>query len=646
MDRLAVHFYLYFKGVTLKLNRSLTVAALVWGVCLYLAYSLGLPGTFYYDDIRPLSGLTAAHDLSSAMIYALGDISGPLGRPLSMFSFLLNQSDWPNNVSDFLRINIAVHVVNTALVLLLTRTLLILKGVAPARASSTALLVTVLWSVLPIQVTTSLITVQRMAGLSAVFVFLGVFGYLRALRSLDKRKFVSTLYPLAVLGCATILSMFAKENGALLPVFVFVLELTLLAGVPEVAPWRRLRLSLTGGTTLLLVAYLVIRSLSSTDYSGRDFTLEERLLTESVVLFDYLRAAFLPDPFAISPFHDQYPVQRMLGWGNGLAILALIGGLLLAVTLRRRAPVFAFAVLWFLAAHLLESTVVGLELYFEHRNYVALFGPCLAIVWGVSGLADRYRKIALGVVAAYCVGMLAILCQVTSLWSKPLDAALVWFDTARGSSRAAEHLALMFLGKGKVYEAGRVMEMQTERCPDCVGSAVQAMLLSCIEGRDADVRRHYEQALSLAARPDLGSAPSALTSMFKQIESGQCKALGLDDLQHLLAAMASAQEKGGANGYLLHLYSNLQRLAVERGDDQTAMLYLQKVWAIKNDPGVAEVLLGYWVRQQKFDEARQFVGTEMCRNLPRNPWLADARRERCAAAMKYVERESAKRKEG
>lgn len=580
------------------------------------------------------------------MIYALGDISGPLGRPLSMLSFLSNRHDWPSNVSGFLLINILLHIVNAGLVLLLARALLLLRGSPRASANYLALLIAALWSVLPIQATTSLITVQRMTGLSALFVFLGVLTYVYALRQLNERKLSSVLLPFCALGGMTILSMLAKENGALLPVFVFALELTLLAGVVSTAPWRTLRLSLTGGATFALLAYLVLRSFSSTDYSGRDFTLEQRLLTEPVVLLDYLRAAFLPDPFSISPFHDQYPVQRTLTWGNGLAILALIVSLTISLKLRRRLPVLTFAVLWYLAAHLLESTVVGLELYFEHRNYVALFGPCVAIVWGAFGLAQRYRKIALGVVAAYCVGMLAVLCQVTSLWGKPLDAALVWFDSARGSSRAAEHLALMFLDKGKVYEAGRVMEIQSERCPDCVGSAVQAMLLSCIEGRESDVRRHYEQALSLAAKPDLGSAPSALTSTFKQVESGLCKALSFDDLQRLLLAMASSQEKGGATGYLLHLYSNLQRLAVERGDDQTAMLYLQKVWVIKNDPGVAEVLVGYWMRQEKYDEARQFVGNEMCRSLPRNPWLADARRERCAAAMVHIEKESMKRKEG
>ena len=48
-------------------------------------------------------------------------------------------------------------------------------------------------------------------------------------------------------------------------------------------------------------------------------------------------------------------------------------------------PLLALPVLFFFAGHLLESTVIGLELYFEHRNYLPaafLFMPLAAgIVW-------------------------------------------------------------------------------------------------------------------------------------------------------------------------------------------------------------------------------------------------------------------------
>ncbi|MGC4008008.1 MAG: hypothetical protein QM805_02815 [Pseudomonas sp.] len=87
MDRIGGPFLFLSAGVNLKRNLPFASVVLAWGFCLYLAYSLGLSGTFYYDDIRPLSGLPAVTDFPSSMIYALGEISGPLGRPLSMLEF-------------------------------------------------------------------------------------------------------------------------------------------------------------------------------------------------------------------------------------------------------------------------------------------------------------------------------------------------------------------------------------------------------------------------------------------------------------------------------------------------------------------------------------------------------------------------------
>ena len=42
--------------------------------------------------------------------------------------------------------------------------------------------------------------------------------------------------------------------------------------------------------------------------------------------------------------------------------------------LRRKLPLFAFGILFFFASHVVESSVLGLELMFEHRNYTGTFG--------------------------------------------------------------------------------------------------------------------------------------------------------------------------------------------------------------------------------------------------------------------------------
>ena len=81
-------------------------------------------------------------------------------------------------------------------------------------------------------------------------------------------------------------------------------------------------------------------------------------------------------------------LDKMLPWtlvgiGVAIALVAQLAGV----------PVLAFAVCWFLACHLLESSALPLELVFEHRNYQASVGVWLALA---SGLALLLRNLLLG----------------------------------------------------------------------------------------------------------------------------------------------------------------------------------------------------------------------------------------------------------
>ena len=42
---------------------------------------------------------------------------------------------------------------------------------------------------------------------------------------------------------------------------------------------------------------------------------------------------------------------------------------------KNRFPILSFGILWYLAGHLLESTVIRLQIIFEHRNYLPSYGP-------------------------------------------------------------------------------------------------------------------------------------------------------------------------------------------------------------------------------------------------------------------------------
>lgn len=103
-----------------------------------------------------------------------------------------------------------------------------------------------------------------------------------------------------------------------------------------------------------------------------------------------------------------------------LGILALGAGAIMA---RRILPWLAFGVLFFLGGHALESTVIPLELVFEHRNYVPSFGllagVALQAAVGIHESTFRLQQAVLlgfGVLVA-AMGLLTY--QRASLWGDP-----------------------------------------------------------------------------------------------------------------------------------------------------------------------------------------------------------------------------------
>src|SRR5690606_37280985 len=104
-----------------------------------------------------------------------------------------------------------------------------------------------------------------------------------------------------------------KENGILLPVFALVLESTLLRTTPQSQSFRRLRLFAFSACLLVILCYLASTLPNAAQaYESRPFTLFERIITQPVILFDYLRLAFLPSILSYSPFHDHYPMYSSL----------------------------------------------------------------------------------------------------------------------------------------------------------------------------------------------------------------------------------------------------------------------------------------------------------------------------------------------
>jgi hypothetical protein len=421
-----------------------------------LAYWPGLNGGYVFDDGVNIVSNTALHVTSLSwqawLAAATSSPASSLARPLAMLTFAINEyftglDPWPMKLT-----NIAIHLLNTLLVFGLVRSLLAAAADnddhAKRRAQWAALFTSACWALHPINLMAVLYIVQRMESLCQSFVLGGLWLYVAGRRrQLDGRRGWSHI--LVGLIAFTALGLLAKESAALLPLYALCVE-TCVFRFRKKPGHRDPILFVLFSAVLFLPATLgvawLLQSVSSpTAFSGRDFTLNERLLTEARVVLDYLHWTLLPNLNQLSLSHDDYPISRSL-WNPPSTLFALLGILCLLVVAwlcRLRRPLICLGLLWFLGAQLLTATIIPLELVFEHRNYFASLGVCLMLadlllLVPATQTAQRAGALIAIVFVVYCAGVTNLRARE---WSDPLRFAATEAAKRPQSPRATYSLA-------------------------------------------------------------------------------------------------------------------------------------------------------------------------------------------------------------
>lgn len=437
-------------------------------IATYFVYSPGLSGGFLFDDypnLQHLGDLGGVVDWDTFRAYVLSGFAGPTGRPLSLVSFLLDDNTWPSQASWFKQTNLLIHVLCGLLLcwgtLLLLRNL---RSVSEKQAQCIAVLACALWLLHPYMVSTTLYVVQRMAQLATLFCMAGIALYLYArlqLASRPKRAYV--LMTLAI-GAGTLLATFSKENGALLPLLVLVVEFCLPKEGRPAWQWRALFLWLPSLAMVALLARHI--DFSDNPWPNRNFNQIERLLTEARIVCEYLLHLFVPRIEGNGLYQDGYVISKSLfePASTFFAIAFLVALLAAAFAIRKRAPLITLGVLFFFAAHLMESTVVGLELYFEHRNHLASLFLFLPLAYYCVIYSARFKLLP-----ALAVVVLGILASMTwlraSLWSDSEKLELYWVQSATSSPRAANALAAHYMNNGDYDRANDYVLAASRRLP-------------------------------------------------------------------------------------------------------------------------------------------------------------------------------------
>ncbi|VAX12941.1 hypothetical protein MNBD_GAMMA24-1057 [hydrothermal vent metagenome] len=413
-----------------------------------------------------------AQDLSFSTLHEAANSlsSGILGRPIAAISFALNYyfSDGANNPYGFKLFNVVIHTLNGLLIFWFVRLVFLRLQAHPARPLENltqpnaitllAGLTALLWVCHPIQLTSVLYIVQRMTSLAALFMLLALIAYLKARTTQQARTRWIWFTTIPFSG---VLALLSKETGFLLPLYILVLELVLF---PTAFPWKywpkltRAPRWLILISISLLAVLLIVAALrySLPAYASRDFTLMERLLTETRVLVFYIGQIFIPRLSSFGLYHDDFAISHTLlqPWTTLPAVVSIAALLLLALLTLRRQPLLSLGLLWFFASHALESTVYPFELIYEHRNYLASLGIILIIIQFLLWLHAEYKDKRIWLLIPTLILVFAISTTIRSYQWRNLPSLLVaHVENHPESPRAWAALSNVYVEKGNYTEA-------------------------------------------------------------------------------------------------------------------------------------------------------------------------------------------------
>lgn len=592
------------KGPQRFRHEPLVALAFAGLLCLgFLASKAALAGPFLFDDFPNLANLALLG--GKPTLQSLAQLAAQYGvqpgRPLSMLSFAINDAAWPSDPWAFKYTNLMLHLLVGVTVFGFARALAASR--MPQRtADHVALLSMGAWLLHPMQLATSMLVVQRMTQLEALFAFAALWGYVALLRR--GRAFAS----LVALGSGTLLATLCKETGALVPLLALVGNATVLRPVLEAqrTPARRLLRWGVAIPVALLAASIVWQWPAPGRFEFRGFTLADRLLTECRVLCDYVFRIFVPSLGGDGIYHDDFVVSRNLLHPVSTlpAVLLVVGAVGSACALRKKKPVLAFSILWFFAGHLLESSVFPLELYFEHRNYLPMVGLLFGVSTWVVSAPGAVRNIALSAAVLWIVLAAGLTSVQAPVWGNAGRLATVWALEHPDSPRAIQQRALYLIDSGRPEIAAEALLAAYSRGVRGSDFPLQAMLVAC-RTRNAGIAATTAPLLDRSLRSGAynNSVLESLRKLRRAVQADACPAIV--DTNRWLAMTDSVLENPlYANGSTLaYLHVERSYLRMHQRDLDLTMQELEAAWASSPTPELARMVAATLASAGLFDQA-------------------------------------------
>jgi tetratricopeptide (TPR) repeat protein len=443
------------------------------------AYSNTLLSPAFFDDFHSFVDVKEFYPQSISISSLLGIAGTQFGwtRFLPDVTFALNNSLGHSKLFYFHATNILIHILMFLAVLWLLREALAaekkqrpLVHLPYELAGFFPLCVAALWALSPVQTSAVTYLVQRMASMQALFFTLSSVCFMRARLLSERKKRAAVVFYVLCALCALCAGL-SKENSAMLPVVLAVIDIWFFDSSWLKRTWsacRRTSWKLRASAAAVFLsssyyAFFVILPKLLVQYSFRDFTLGQRLMTEARVVVWYMSLLLWPVPSRLAMEHDpRISTSLFSPFTTLLAILFIAGLIFGAVKFRKRFPVITFGIVWFFLNLVIESTIFPLELVFEHRLYLPSVGFYMAVAAIFTILLRKMAKRlpeAEFAKAACSILLLAISFFCTSTFLRNgvwKDYTSIRYDTAEKapeSPRANADYANALCGVGQDEEA-------------------------------------------------------------------------------------------------------------------------------------------------------------------------------------------------
>lgn len=354
-------------------------------ILLYLCYSNSLTVPWHFDDYPNINQNNAIHldNLSPESIYksifAKPFSPGEIERPIAFMSFAINWYIGKDNPLSYHIVNLIIHIITTfflfkSIFLLLSSSNI--NKITESNILFVSLLSAIIWALNPIQTQAVTYIVQRMASSAAMFYILSIYQYILCRNS---EKLYSIFIHVILCLIFFALSIGCKENAITLIPSILLIELTFFNNINSKYQKIFLRSIIIINIILIIASTIYIidqdyfQSITE-KFKDRPFSIKERLLTQPRILVFYLTLLFYPSPFRLSIEHNVTLSNSLF---QPLTTILSISTILFIVTYSilnfKKYRIISFCILFFFINHLVESSIIPLELIFEHRNYLPSF---------------------------------------------------------------------------------------------------------------------------------------------------------------------------------------------------------------------------------------------------------------------------------